>query len=104
MSVVGMVGETGNQTTVRQQVQITGKRGRVADILKLAQHLGIGQDLPRVSGAKLEQPFQQGGLVHPLHRESTSRSMFGSITEPVMYSRQRSWSCAMAAAPGYPPK
>ena len=64
-----VIRKTGNQSRLREEVQIAGERRRVAGVLELADHLGVGEDLPRVQGAELEQPPEQRGLVHTLQRE-----------------------------------
>ena len=68
----GVFRETHNQTSARQEVQIACQSRRIAGVLKLADHLVVGQDLPGILSAELKQPFQQRRLVHPLHRENVT--------------------------------
>ncbi len=46
MRPIGILRQPSEQPSARQQVEIAGQGGRVAGIVKLAQHLGVRQNLP----------------------------------------------------------
>lgn len=48
-----------------QELQVIGQGHRVPSVLELPQHLCVGEHLAAVEEAKLQDPSEEGGFLHP---------------------------------------
>ena len=71
-----------------EQVEVVRERRRVARVLQLAEHLRVGEDLPRVRHPSSNRRRSSAGLSTRVSR-STSREIVVSIRESSTYRRQR---------------
>jgi len=57
---------------VRQQIKVVLQRGRAARVLKLAQHLGVRENLPRMRAPRFKQASQKHRFVYAGEQENVS--------------------------------
>ena len=53
------LGQTGQHSGARQEIEVVGQRGRVAGVLKLADHLVVRKDLAGIPAPQLEEAPQK---------------------------------------------
>ena len=69
MALPENLGRPVSRPGTREQLEVVGEGRRVAGVVELAQHLGVAELLAAVPAAELEQPPQEGGLVHAGEQE-----------------------------------